>query len=43
MRVYLPEKTGTHLWVDCAAWMRMGELKYIGPAGPETKRRLGLK
>lgn len=43
LRVSVPEKSGTHLWVDCAAWMQMGELKYIGLAAPEEKARLGLK
>lgn len=41
LRVYVPGK-GKQLWVDPANGLRLGELKYIGPAGPETKRKLGL-
>jgi hypothetical protein len=41
MRVYVPGK-GSSLWVDPAYDMQMGHLKYIGPAGPETKKKLGL-
>ena len=41
MRVYVPGK-GRDRWVNPAYAMKMGQLKYIGPAGPETKKRLGL-
>ncbi len=41
LRVYIPDK-GRELWVDPAYQMKQGELKYIGPAGPKTKRKLGL-
>lgn len=30
------------LWVDPAYAFSRGMLKYIGPAGPETKKALGL-
>jgi hypothetical protein len=30
------------LWVGAAYWLKIGWLKYIGPAGPETRKRLGL-
>jgi len=30
------------LFVDPAYWLEQGWLIYIGPAGPETKKRLGL-
>lgn len=48
LRVFIPkERPGNkrQLWVDAAAWLHGGsgrQLKYIGPAGPETKRKLGL-
>jgi hypothetical protein len=45
MRVFIPGKgpgKGKQLWVDPAYQMKMGELKYIGPAGPETRKKLGL-
>jgi hypothetical protein len=29
-------------WVDPAYAFSRNQLKYIGPAGPETKKRLGL-
>jgi len=41
LRVYIPG-AGRKLWVDPAIWFRLGELKYIGEAGPETKRKLSL-
>lgn len=41
LRVYRTDGT-RDLWVDCAYWVQMGWLKYIGPAGPKTKRKLGL-
>jgi hypothetical protein len=41
MRVYIPGQ-GKKLWLDPAYQMMMGGLKYIGPAGPETRKRLGL-
>lgn len=28
------------LWVDPAYWLRVGWLKYVGPAGPDTAKRL---
>lgn len=30
------------LWVDASYWLMKGELKYIGEAGHETKKKLGL-
>jgi len=41
LRVYVPGK-GRQLWVDPANWFRLGQLKYIGPAGSKTKEKLGL-
>jgi hypothetical protein len=41
LRVYVPGH-GRLLWVDPANWFRLGQLQYIGPAGPETKRKLSL-
>jgi len=41
LRVYVPGH-GRKLWVNGAAWLARGQLRYIGPAGPETKRKLGL-
>ncbi len=41
LRVYIAGK-GRVLWVDSAYWFSQGELKYVGPAGPETKKKLGL-
>jgi hypothetical protein len=41
LRVYVPGE-GRKLWVDPAYWLSQGWLTYIGPAGPETKRKLGL-
>jgi hypothetical protein len=41
LRVYVPGQ-GTLLWVDPAYWLAHGDLAYVGPAGPETKKRLGL-
>jgi hypothetical protein len=31
-----------HLWVDASYHLRQGWLRYIGPAGPNTKASLGL-
>jgi hypothetical protein len=39
--VYIAD-SGKSLWPDASYWMSQGELKYIGPAGPETKKRFGL-
>jgi len=41
LRVYIPGK-GPQLWVDAAYYLAHGELKYIGPAGPNTRENLGL-
>lgn len=46
-RAILVEENGRkffklHLWVDPANAFRLDELKYIGPAGPKTKKALGL-
>jgi hypothetical protein len=30
------------LWVDSSYWFSRGQLKYLEPAGPETKKKLGL-
>lgn len=30
------------LWTDASYWQRNGQLRYIGLAGPETKKKLGL-
>lgn len=30
------------LWAHASYWLRQGELRYIGAAGPKTKKRLGL-
>jgi hypothetical protein len=30
------------LWVDASYFLKTGHLKYIGPAGKETKKKLGL-
>jgi hypothetical protein len=40
MRVYVNGQR--RLWVDPANWFRLGELKYIGPAGHKTRKALGL-
>jgi hypothetical protein len=42
MRVFVPGK-GRQLWVNPAYAMQMGQLRYIGPAGPKTKAKLGLR
>lgn len=46
LRVYIqnPGHNRPHrvLWVDAAYWMSQGEFEYVGPAGPKTKKRLGL-
>jgi hypothetical protein len=36
------QNVGKQLWVDASYYFQQGELKYIGPAGPETKAKLGL-
>jgi len=41
LRVYVPGK-GRVLWVDPAYWFAQGQLAYVGPAGPETRAKLGL-
>jgi hypothetical protein len=38
----IDSKGRKHLWVDGAYALQQDWLKYIGPAGPETKKRLGL-
>lgn len=40
MRVYA--NGSEQLWVDPAYSLARGELRYVGPAGPKTKERLGL-
>lgn len=42
LRVYVPGE-GRRLWVDATYYFKRGEFKYIGPAGPETKKKLGLR
>jgi hypothetical protein len=42
LRVHIPN-LGKKLWVDAAYYMQQGELAYIGPAGPETRKRLGIQ
>jgi len=32
-----------HYWVDPSYWMKKGWLRYIGPAGPKTRAKLGLR
>lgn len=41
LRVYVPGRGGTQ-WVDSSYWLSKGWLRHIGPAGPDTKARLGL-
>lgn len=41
LRVQRPGEK-SRLWVDASYHFKMGQLKYIGPAGIETKRKLGL-
>jgi hypothetical protein len=41
MRVYVPRQ-GKMLWVDCSYWFSKGYLKYVGQAGEETRKRLGI-
>jgi hypothetical protein len=41
LRVHIPGE-GEKLWVDPAYWFAKGEFTYIGPAGPETLKKLGL-
>lgn len=31
------------LWIDPAYWLAQGWLRYIGPAGPQTRAALGLR
>lgn len=33
---------GTRLWVDASYHFSRGDLKYVGPAGLNTKKKLGL-
>jgi hypothetical protein len=42
LRVHIPRIPMTQLWVDASYWLKQGELKYVGPAGPETRKKLGL-
>jgi hypothetical protein len=45
LRVYIPtapEHHQTQLWVDASYWKQQGQLHYIGPAGPETRKKLSL-
>jgi hypothetical protein len=41
MRVFIPGK-GRQLWVNPAYYLSRGQLRYIGPAGPETRKKLNL-
>lgn len=41
LRVFVPGK-GRQLLVDPAYWLSRGELSYVGPAGPQTRKKLGL-
>lgn len=41
LRVFSHSK-GRRLWVDPAYWLQQGWLTYVGPAGPKTKKELGL-
>jgi hypothetical protein len=41
LTVYIPGR-GRVLWVDAPYHFGRGELRYIGPAGPETRKKLGL-
>lgn len=41
LRVFIPGQ-GRKLWVDASYRLSRGELRYIGPAGPETRKELGL-
>jgi outer membrane lipoprotein-sorting protein len=42
LRVYSARTRKRTLWVDGAYWLSQGWLTYVGPAGPQTKRKLGL-
>lgn len=42
LRVWDPAKNERLLWVAPAYWLRVGWLKYVGQAGPKTRKRLGL-
>ena len=49
LRVFIPKelpRNQRQLWVDASAWLHGSgtgrQLKYIGPAGPETRKKLGL-
>ena len=41
LRGFIPGQ-GKSLWVDASYWLKQGELRYIGPAGPKTRKALGL-
>lgn len=41
MRVWHPTR-GRELWVDAPYHLRVGWLKYLCPAGNETRKKLGL-
>ena len=41
LKVYVPGLGRDH-WVDPAYYFGIGQLKYIGSAGPNTKKKLGL-
>lgn len=36
------EDGSRHIWTDASYWHHQGQLRYVGPAGPETKKKLGL-
>lgn len=45
LRVYVRDHRGNwvrKLWVDISNDFRLGNLKYVGVAGPKTKAKLGL-
>jgi len=44
MRVHVSgDRVKQRWWSDVAYWFSTGCYKYIGQAGPETKKRLGLR
>jgi hypothetical protein len=44
LKVAIPSKGGwiRTNWVDPAYWLGQGWLRYIGPAGPATRKEVGL-
>lgn len=41
LSVFVPPNS-RYLWVDASYWLAQNELFYVGPAGPQTKKKLGL-